>query len=179
MPADLRQIRRVFLSVVVTLGIAAVLAGCAGYKLGPTNGMTAGSRTVQVNPFANDTLEPRLADVVTSSLRQQLQHDGTFKLDTHNEGDIVVTGRVKRYDRFYLTFQPQDVVTPRDFRVQMTAHVVATDRLTGRKLLDREVIGHSTVRTTADLPSVERQAMPLIAEDLARNITAMLVDGMW
>ena len=162
-----------------TLGLAALVAGCAGYRLGPTNSMTAGSRSIQVNPFANDTTEPRLADAVTSSLRKQLQHDGTYQLDTHNEGDIIVTGHVKRFDRLYLTFEPRDVVTPRDFRVLMTAHVVATDRLTGRKLLDREVIGHSTVRVTADLPSVERQAVPLIAEDLARNITALLVDGTW
>jgi hypothetical protein len=163
----------------VMVGAAGWLAGCAGYRLGPTNGMTAGSRSIQVNPFANDTAEPRLSDAVTSSLRKQLQHDGTYRLDTQNEGDVIVSGRLTRFDRYYLTFQPRDVVTPRDFRVQMTAHVVATERLTGRKLLERDVIGHSTVRITTDLPSVERQAVPLIAEDLARNITALLVDGTW
>ena len=168
-----------FPATLALLGLAVVVAGCAGYRLGPTNGMSAGSRSIQVNPFANDTLEPRLGDSVTSSVRKQLQQDGTFQLDTHNEGDIIVTGRLKRFDRFYLTFEPKDVVTPRDFRVQMTAHVVATERLTGRKLLDRDVTGHSTLRITDDLPSVERETVPLIAEDLARNITALLVDGTW
>jgi hypothetical protein len=34
---------------------------------------------VQINPFANKTLEPRLGDEVTAQLRKQLQRDGTFR----------------------------------------------------------------------------------------------------
>jgi hypothetical protein len=45
-------------------------SGCAGYHLGPTNGLRSGERSVQVNPFVNQTLEPRLGDAITSSLRK-------------------------------------------------------------------------------------------------------------
>ena len=162
------------------LALTAVLgAGCAGYKLGPTNGMVAGSRSIQVNPFQNLTMEPRLTDPVTSQVRKQLQQDGTYTLNTHNEGDVIVIGRLVRYDRFYLTFDPRDVVTPRDFRVQIVAHITVQDRSTGRVMINRDVVGHTTVRSTSDLPNTERQALPLIAEDLARNITAVIVDGKW
>lgn len=154
-------------------------AGCAGYKLGPTNGMVAGSRSIQVNPFQNLTMEPRLTDPVTSQVRKQLQQDGTYTLDTHDEGDIIVIGKLVEYRRYYLTFEPRDVVTPRDFRVQIMAHITVQERSTGRVLIDRNVIGHTTVRSTSDLPNTERQALPLIAEDLARNITAAIVDGKW
>jgi len=164
----------------LTLAVAALLGtGCAGYKLGPTNGMVAGSRSIQVNPFQNLTLEPRLTDPVTSQVRKQLQQDGTYTLDTHNEGDVIVIGKLVEYRRFYLTFDPRDVVTPRDFRVQINAHITVQERSTGRVLIDRNVIGHTTVRSTQDLPNTERQALPLIAEDLARNITAVIVDGKW
>ena len=44
-------------------------SGCAGYKLGPVNGQTAGAKSVQINPFTNTTLEPRLGDEVTAQLR--------------------------------------------------------------------------------------------------------------
>jgi hypothetical protein len=57
--------------------------------------------------------------------------------------------------------------------------VTAEDCATGKKLLEREVRGRTTVRVTADLPSVERQALPLLAEDFARNVTALLVEGSW
>ena len=46
-----------------------VLSGCAGYKLGPTNNLAAGEKSVQITPFANQTLEPRLGDAVTGALK--------------------------------------------------------------------------------------------------------------
>ena len=72
-------------------------SGCAGYKLGPVNGLAAGAKSVQVNPFTNKTLEPRLGDEVTAQLRKQLQRDGTYQLASHDDGDIVVSGSVTRY----------------------------------------------------------------------------------
>jgi lipopolysaccharide assembly LptE-like protein len=166
---------------VLLLGAACVaMTGCAGYKLGPTNGMPAGSRSVQVNIFQNKVLEePRLGEAVTSALRKQLQQDGTFKLDTGNEGDVVVTGTIVRYRRAGLSYQPQDILTPRDYRLGVVALVNARDRTSGKTLLNRTVQGHTTVRIGNDLTTAERQSMPLAAEDLARNITALLVDGEW
>ena len=165
---------------VMTLLACLALSGCAGYKLGPTNGLPAGSRSVQVNMFRNKVLEePRLSEVVASALRKQLQQDGTFTLDTHNEGDVVVNGTIIKYDRAGLSFQPQDILTPRDYRLTMWAMVDARDRSTGKVLLNRRVRGHTTVRIGSDLTTAERQSIPLLAEDLARNITALLADGEW
>lgn len=61
----------------------------------------------------------------------------------------------------------------------MTAHVTATDRATGKNILDQEIIGRSTIRISADLAIAEKQAVPLMAEDLARKATSLLVDGTW
>ena len=156
-----------------------LLAGCAGYHLGPSNGLRSGARSIQVNPFQNKALEARLGEAVTSSLRKSLQKDGTYRLNSAGAGDIIVTGTILDYDRGQLSFQPRDVITPRDYRVNITAQVTARERSTGRILLDQKVIGHSTVRVGANLTSDERQALPLVADDLARNITSLLVDGEW
>ena len=156
-----------------------VLSGCAGYRLGPTNGVHAGSRSVQINPFFNQTDEPRLVEAVTSALRKTLQQDGTYRLNTSNEGDIIVTGVIVKYDRSHLSFQPTDILTPRDYRVSLTAQIVARERLTGKVLFDRPVSGQTTVRLSADQTNAERQAVPLLAQDLAKNATSLLVDGAW
>jgi len=153
--------------------------GCAGYHLGPTNGLRSGERSIQVAPFANQTIEPRLTDAVTLSLRRNLQKDGTFRLNTSNEGDIIVSGAIVRYDRIQLSFQPTDVLTPRQYRVVLTAQVTARERLGGKQLLNRRVTGQTTLFVGPDLPSSDRQALPLAADDLARNITDLLVDGQW
>ncbi len=154
-------------------------AGCAGYRLGPTNGQAAGSKTIQINQFQNETYEPRLVEAVATALRRSLQQDGTYQLDTHGNGDIILSGVIVLYDRDALTFEPRDVLTTRDFRITLVAKVSAIDRSTGKTVLDREVRGRTLVRTGADLASAERQAVPLLAEDLARNIASLLVDGSW
>jgi hypothetical protein len=168
------------LSPAIVFASATLLfCGCAGYRLGSTTGFEAGSRSVQVTPFLNDTIEPRLSDAVTSQLRKQLQQDGTYRLDTKGDADVVVSGSIVEYDRSGLSFQPRDVITPREYRIVLSALVTARERSTGRVLLSRRVSGHTNVRVGDDLTSAERQAVPLLAEDLARNITSVLVDSDW
>jgi hypothetical protein len=61
----------------------------------------------------------------------------------------------------------------------MTVHATVRDRSNGRDVLDRRVTGRTTIRVAADLASAERQAMPLLADDLARNLIGILADGDW
>jgi hypothetical protein len=170
------------------------LAGCAGYQLGPTSGIEARSRSVQVNFFRNEAPEPRLSEAVAHALRKRLQQEGTFKLATEKDGDIVVHGTILSYERTAVSYQPGDVATVRDYDLTLRVHVVAEEPSTGRKLLDQKVEGRATVRIGARQPdpqgdaypvlagdqaSIERQALPILAADLAQNITARLVDGTW
>lgn len=156
-----------------------LLAGCAGYRLGPTSGIEAGSRSIQINPPVNRTFEPRVAEELNHQLRKQIQRDGTFHLNTRDEGDVVVTATITRYERTGETYLRRDTLTARDYRIHLVATVTAYDRVTGRNLVEREFVGRTTIRIGGDQASAERQALPLVTEDLARNITSALVDGEW
>src|SRR5438552_18515668 len=162
---------------------AALLAGagggCGGYRLGPTSPELTGDKTVQVNWCENRALEPRLAEAVNHALRKRLQQDGTYRLNTRGDGDIIVNGAILKFDRQGVSFQPNDILTVRDYQVTLTVKVTATDRLSGKVVLDREVTGRTTVRVGSDLPSAERQAVPVLAEDFARNATTLLAEGTW
>lgn len=153
--------------------------GCAGYRLGPTDGYHAGYRTIVVKPFTNRTLEPRLGDDATSALRKEIQRDGTFRLTTGDLANLEVTSELIRYERGEISFLSTDITTARDYRVSLTAHIIARDKTSGKIVLDREVTGRSLMRVGNDLPSAERQTLPLVATDLARQITSLLVDGDW
>ena len=170
----MRRLASLF-SGVLALG----LAGCAGYRVGPTNGLAAGEKSVQVNFFQNKTFEPRLVEAVNSALRKNLQKDGTYRLNTRDEGDIIITGEIVRFNRSPLSFQAADIITVRDYTLSLTAKIVATDRTSGKIILQREVSGKTTIRAGTDLASAERQAVPLLADDLAKNATALLADGTW
>jgi len=153
-------------------------SGCAGYRVGPVNGMAAGSRSVQVNPFTNKTLEPRLTDAVTQQLRKQLQLDGTYRLASHNDGDIIVSGSIVNYTRTVVSYSSSDVLTVQDYELEITAQVSARDR-SGRTILEQPVKGTTLIRVQNDLTSSERQGLPLLATSLAKNVTALLSEGGW
>ena len=159
------------------LGLA--LSGCAGYRVGPTNALSAGEKSVQVVPFANQTLEPRLGDAMTSALRKELQRDGTYKVATHDPGDIVVSGAIMQYNRSAQSFVATDVITPRDYRVSLTTQVTARERATGKVLLNKAFTGNTLLRVATDLTSADREALPLLATDVARQVTTSLADGSW
>jgi hypothetical protein len=138
---------------------------------------------VQFNPFADQTLQPRLSDVVAQQLRKELQRDGTYSLATHNDGDIIVNGSLVRYQRYEVSFDSHDILTVQDYRLVLSAAVTARERSTGKIVFERgaknPITGSTIIRVSSDLTSTERQAAPLLAQDLAKNITSLLVDGSW
>ena len=154
-------------------------SGCAGYQLGPTNGLRAGEKSIQINPVVNATMEPRLGPAVSQALRQELQRDGTFRLSTRGDGDVVVNTEIVRYTRREMAFQPGDTLSAQDYELTIYAKVVATDRHTGQELTNKETRGRLMIRIGTDLVSAERQNLPLLAENLARNIALLLVGGDW
>jgi hypothetical protein len=168
---------------VLGLALALVLAGlsaCAGYRVGPVNDLPMGHYSVKIHPFLNQTLQPRLTDAVALELRKEFQRDGTYRLATHDEADLEVTGTILRYERLEVNFSPTDVLTVRDYRLQMVALVNVTDPNTGKEVVkNRTIRGTTLIRVGSDLSSSERQGLPLLAEDLARQLKTLLAEGAW
>ena len=161
------------------LTLISALIGCVGYTAGPTNGAIAGARTVGVSFFRNETLEPRLAVAVNRALKRNLQQDGTFELETSGNADLLVTGELTDFLRGGVSYTPGDILTVQDYHLQLTAKIKVTDRVTGEVIIQREITGSSIVRVGNDLTASQRQAVPLIADQLARQATSLIVDGDW
>jgi hypothetical protein len=167
-------------SLLLVCALAVLCAGCAGYHLGPVQpDVVAGAQSIEVAPFNNQTLEPRLGDAVTQALREHLQADGTYRLATGEPGDIVVTGVITHYQHSGVSYLSSDITTVQSYNVTVTVHVIARERATGKLLLDKNVNGETLVQTGTDLEDAERQSLPVLAEDLSRNITELLTEGPW
>ena len=132
--------------------LALSLAGCASYRVGPTNGLAAGEKSVQVNFFRNNTLEPRLVEAVNAALRKNIQKDGTFRLN---------------------------IITVRDYTLSLTAKIIATERNGGKVILQREVSGRTTIRAGTDLASAERQAVQTPGEKEDSDDEGKSGKGSW
>ena len=161
------------------LAVATLVAGCASYRVGPVNPAIPAGQSVEVGLFQNATPQPGLSESINASIRRELQRDGTFELATGDDGDVLLTGNITHYRRSAVSFQPRDILSVRDFEVELITRIRAADRATGRVLLDRELTGRTTIRLGGDLASAKRQALPLLANDLAKKTVALLAEGEW
>ena len=161
------------------LAAAMMATGCASYRLGPVNPAIPAGQAIEVGLFQNATPHPGLTESVNASIRRELHRDGTFELATADDGDVLLTGNITAYRRSAVSFQPRDILSVRDFEVELVTRIRAADRVTGKVLIDRELTGRTTVRLGGDLASAERQALPLLANDLAKKVVALLAEGKW
>ena len=167
---------RNFLAVLVV----ALFTGCAGYHIGPIGGtLVAPGKSVEILPFDNQTLQPRLGDALTQAARERLQTDGSYHLATREPADVVITGTIKRYGREALSFLSTDTATPENYRVGLLVHVVIRDRSSGKLLLEKDLKPHTLVHIGTDLASAERQALPMIADDFAHDLISLLSESAW
>jgi len=160
------------------LALAGVMAGC-GYTLGPTNGMTAGARSVGIRPFVNKTHEPRITEYLAMSLRREVQVDGTFRLQTSGAPDILVTGEITRFQRSGLSYTTNDILTPQEYVLGLDTHVIARETSSGRVVFDQVIRGSTFLRIGNDLGSSEREAIPVLTDNVARATINQLADGKW
>ena len=152
-----------------------LLAGCAGYRLGPTLG--AEYRSVAVPMFRNKTYKPQLEAQVTNGIIKRFQLDGTLRVDSVAEADVVLTGEITDYRRHELRSLREQIGAPREFRVTIEARVEARDRVTGKILLaPTTVTGSADTFIGNDLQSAEQQALPLIADDLAKRVVTLIAE---
>jgi hypothetical protein len=120
-----------------------------------------------------------LTDSISEGLRKEFQRDATFRLASHGEADVILSGKVSNYRRRTQSLAPNDLATARDYRLEITAQVTVRERASGRILLDQPVMGSTLIRVGSDLTSAERQAMPLLANDLAKRIVSLVAEGSW
>jgi hypothetical protein len=147
-----------------------------GYHLGPV--LKANYKSVAVVMFKNKTLQPQLEAQVSNGIIRRLQSDGTLRVESKENADIILTGQILHYRRQELRALQTAVLTPREYRINIDARVEARDRVTGDLVLSPKVItGSADTFIGTDLQSAEEQALPLIADDLARQVVSLLTES--
>ncbi len=183
-------------------GLAALVfssAGCGGYTLGsvkPTEYETV--NTLYVRTFENETLEPRLATIVTNSIISQLQQDGTYKVTSRKNADAELTGSIRKIRRIQQRSSTTDVLRTRELLLQLEVAFKITDLRSGQQLKaanpfgvdadDRDavtgqrrsgnrVIGQTSIFLDPNFQLSEREALPLAAEDAAEQLVSTITEG--
>lgn len=149
-------------------------AGCAGYRLGATQELPY--RSVAVPMFKNTTLVPQLEAQVSNAIIKRFQSDGTLQVRSVADADVVVTGTIQKYKRRPLRTLQTNTGTPREYKLTIAARIEVRDR--GGRLVFEPVTVEGTAETFigTDQQSSEAQALPLIADDLAKRVVTLLAE---
>ena len=174
---------RVIATLVLSL-ITVILAGCAGYHVGPSKpAYMSDVRNIAIPSFKNLTLEPRMEVIFANTLAKQIHQDGTYKITNEDESDVILQGTVVRIDRTPARGLQTNFFQTTDFNLILTLEIKLTDRRNGKILATRSITGNTTFFVssanplTSDVNKDERQAIPLAAEDAAVKVVTLLADG--
>jgi len=158
--------------------IALLMAGCAGYHVGPVRPkFMTGVQTIAVPTFKNDTLIPRVEVLVAGTVVKQIQQDGTFKIAGSDRADAILEGKIVEIRRNSARSVHGDVLSTREYRLTIRIEYTITSRLTGEQLNHRTVTGETSFFVGGDVVSDERQAIPLAAEQAAINLVSQISEG--
>ncbi|NLT70640.1 MAG: hypothetical protein GXX91_08085 [Verrucomicrobiaceae bacterium] len=193
----------IFLSLVSGLSIL-LFTGCAGYQLGEVKpGIYRDIKKIHVPPFKNLTLEPRLSSLVTNAVLAEMQADGTYEVASRANCDAVLVGQISHVDKYQLRSVRNDTLKSRELSLYLLADFHLEDPRTGARIEERaasgdiavptddkmsapeEIIGARQGRVIGDTiqfvdPSFqigERNALAVVAEDLADKLVSQLANG--
>lgn len=164
------------LRLLPVFAIVFFLGGCAGYQLG--TGSAPKFSTLFIAPVTTETLIPQAQVLVTTQLREAFSRDGRITLVNSAEAaDAVLTVALSGYNRDVAVARQDDTGLARRFDVTLQARATLTDNRTKQALFtQRPLVAKRGVFTDSGLVPSEYQALPLLAEQLAKEATHAVLD---
>lgn len=158
--------------------LAVLLSGCAGYHLGSIKPYAMRDiHSIAIPTFKNDTLVPRAEVLVTDTVIKQIQQDGSYRIASGNEdADATLKGEIFRVGRTPARSVRGNVLATTEFNFTLVVRYKLVDKQ-GHELAGGDAGGSTSFFVSSDVNTDERQALPLAAESLAKNLTSQLSEG--
>jgi Lipopolysaccharide-assembly len=153
-----------------------VLSGC--YTLGPvTPTYMKGVHSISVPIFDNKSFEPQVQAVITDTFIKELQTDGTYPITGEDQADAIVHGIITNVLRTQTKAVVGDVLASAEFQITLQIRIEVIRAGTGQALVSKDFSGQAYFFVGSDLPTQEHQAIPIAAQDCAKQVTAFLTEG--
>jgi hypothetical protein len=163
----------------IALGfVGLVLTNCAGYTLGgqkPTH--LAGITKLAVPTFENQTLEPRIASLVTNALIKQIQMDGSYQIVPQDEAEAVLNGSITRVSRSQFRSDRRNVLRTSQLQMTLGTQFTITDTTSGRSIHKGTSSASSYVILDSNVQNSEAQALEDAAQRLSGTIANEISEG--
>ena len=158
--------------------VACLLAGCAGYHVGPIQPKSMkGIKIIAVPSFKNETLNPRLEVLAADIAIRQIQSDGTYQIASSAKADAVLEGTIVSVTRTGMRSLRENVLTTTEFNVTVRIKYQIVRNDTGERLEARHVDGVTSFYTGNDPNAGEQQAIPLALHNAVERMVTQLSEG--
>jgi hypothetical protein len=121
--------------------LPALLAAC-GYRLAGTGGeLPARARTVSVSLFRNNTREPGIEVALRRAIEEEFRRRGPLEVVSEPKGDLVVSGRIRRFQTTPVAFTGTSEAVQFQGIVQISFRL--TERATGTVVYENQLLQES------------------------------------
>jgi hypothetical protein len=157
----------------VLLGAVVMAASGCGVYSAQSGRVEEGRKLVHVEFLENNTPEPNLGVDLTDLIIQAIQTDNTLRVVSEPEADTIISGRASRYDLREVAVTSE--LTVNEFQVQIAVVLTMTVRATGEKVFDKKRFTGTGNFSLEDPETDEDTARIVAAEEIVRDILAMVV----
>lgn len=154
--------------------LAAVLTGCAGYRLGST--LPKNLRSISVATFVNEAGEPLLETETTSAAIREFQKDGTLQVVGPDSADLILKVTLSDYSLQPIRYDRDREKRTNEYRMIIKAKIDCRVAKSGEILVNKTVAGDTTFSLVGSLSVAKRDALPATAADLAHDIVESIVE---
>jgi len=166
--------------LLATLLPAFLLAGCAGYSLGPVKpSYLKNIKTLSIPVARSEDLAPHVEVLLTSTIIKEFQRDGTFRIAPSGAGDATLRITLEAIQLTPVRSVPGNVLQASEFvmslKIRYELREGAGER--GRVLDGGHISGEASFFVSTDLQQDQRQAFPRAAEQAAQHMVSQLSEG--
>ena len=135
------------------------------------------AQTVKVCLFANNSLEPRAATLVTGALADELQRDGTYRLSSGADADIRVEGEVYSITFDQLRSSREDTYKSTELGLRLSVKYRVVDARTQEILYAGSAEEVGQFFDQGNIQSARTNALSYAARLVATSIAETLTNG--
>ncbi|HVU32104.1 MAG TPA: LPS assembly lipoprotein LptE [Opitutaceae bacterium] len=151
------------------------LSGCSHYQLG--TGAAPAFHSIYVEPVANRTTLPQAREIVTTQIRETFARDGRVSLvNSPESADATLTVVLVDYHRDVAAVREGDTGLARKFNLVLGVDCTLRQRDGTVLFQNRRITARREAFTDSGQLQAEYDTVPLLAEDLARQIAHAALD---
>ncbi len=168
--------------VIAAFCIMAALASC-GYHFTPVGGIIPqGAKTIAIPLFLNNTYEPYIDVEATKAVVEEFLTDGRLKVVSADTADIVLRGKVTKFELAPQTYSTNPYVTSYNITIYVSISVI--DEKTQKVLLENSSVGTVfnsgytvTLGNISETKIAKSAAITNACQDLASSIRSRVLEG--